>query len=193
MSKSLAGLVLCFGLSVGFEPCLKRSPNPKEYILDESNRPENKYTKYDLASELDWRYVDGQRYATWTRNQHIPNYCGACWAFSSTSALSDRIMIQNKNAWPEWDLAPQVLLNCETPDDGCHGGDPSNAYAYIQENGITSETCAPYQATGRDTGNTYVQHFKMSYQKRFSIYCNLFLVFVFLFILARVAIPKYVF
>ena len=157
MSKSLAGLVLCFGLSVGFEPCLKRSPNgPKEYILDESHRPENKYSKYDLASELDWRYVDGQRYATWTRNQHIPNYCGACWAFSSTSALSDRIMIENKNAWPEWDLSPQVLLNCERDDDGCHGGDPNNAYAYIQENGITSETCAPYLATGWDTGNTYV-------------------------------------
>ena len=65
-------------------------------------------------------------------------------------------MIQNKNAWPEWDLSPQVLLDCERDDQGCHGGDPNNAYAYIQENGITSETCAPYQATGWDTGNLYV-------------------------------------
>ena len=151
--------------------------------MDESHRPENKYSKEDLADELDWRFSGGQRYATWTRNQHIPNYCGACWAFSSTSALSDRIMIQNKNAWPEWDLAPQVLLDCERDDDGCHGGDPNNAYAYIQENGITSETCAPYTATGWDTGNEYVLYFFFvtKINDFFSYPCASTHVFVFVF------------
>lgn len=152
----LLGLAALYGVEArNFQPCLKRAEGPpKEYILDESHRPENKYKGVQLASEVDWRYTGGQRYTTWTRNQHIPNYCGACWAFSSTSALSDRIMINNKNAWPEWDVSPQVLLDCERDDDGCHGGDPNNAYAYIQQNGITSETCAPYSATGWDTGNT---------------------------------------
>ena len=108
-----------------------------------------------MPDSIDWRYKDGQRYATWTRNQHIPNYCGACWAMASTSALSDRIAIMYKNEFPEWNLSPQVLLDCDTADDGCHGGDPDNAYNYIAQNGITSETCSPYLAVGHDTGRTY--------------------------------------
>lgn len=115
--------------------------------------PQNKYKGSDLPDTVDWRWDGGQRYTTWSRNQHIPNYCGSCWSFAATSALSDRIMINYKDQFPEWDLAPQVLLDCDTDDDGCHGGDPDTAYQYILQNGIPSETCAPYQATGLDTGN----------------------------------------
>eukprot|EP00938_MAST-03A_sp_MAST-3A-sp1_P005661 g5661.t1 len=48
----------------------------------------------------------------------------------------------------------QVILNCDTYDNGCHGGDPLTAYRYIHENGIPEETCQLYEATGRDVGNT---------------------------------------
>ena len=41
-------------------------------------------------------------------------------------------------------------------DDGCHGGDPDNAYEYMVKSGITSETCNPYEAVGHDTGRKYV-------------------------------------
>ena len=38
---------------------------------------------------------------------------------SATSALSDRIMIHYNNSFPEWNLSPQVLLNCEREDKAC--------------------------------------------------------------------------
>ena len=121
---------------------------------DDSHRPEKKYEDLSqLPTELDWRWKDGQRFTTWSRNQHIPNYCGSCWAMATTSALSDRIMIQQNNTFPEWDLSPQVLLDCDKSNHGCHGGDSNQAYQYILENGITSDTCSPYLATGHDTGN----------------------------------------
>ena len=41
---------------------------------------------------------------------------------SATSALSDRIMIHYNNSFPEWNLSPQVLLNCEREDKACGGG-----------------------------------------------------------------------
>jgi cathepsin X len=57
--------------------------------------------------------------------------------------------------WPEVDLAPQVILNCDLIDNGCHGGDPITAYQFIHEQGgIPDETCQLYTATGHDTGNT---------------------------------------
>ena len=56
--------------------------------------------------------------------QHIPQYCGSCWAFGTLSSLNDRIKIANKAAWPETILAPQVLINCGGGGscDGALGG-----------------------------------------------------------------------
>ena len=60
-----------------------------------------------------WGNFNGLNYLTYQRNQHIPIYCGSCWAFSATSALSDRIKIRRKAQWPDIILSPQVLISCE--------------------------------------------------------------------------------
>ena len=102
--------------------------------------------------EWRWDNVEGTNYLTVLRNQHIPQYCGSCWAHAATSALSDRIKIQRRAAWPDINISPQVLISCG-PDDGCHGGDSGKANAYMaKEEGITDETCSIYQARGHDNG-----------------------------------------
>jgi cathepsin X len=63
-----------------------------------------------------------------------------------TSALSDRISLQRQGAWPQINLAPQVLINCDT-GGSCNGGNPGGAYRYIKQSGITDQTCQAYQAT----------------------------------------------
>jgi len=147
------------GISPAVDPIVKGDPLPMAK---------------DLPSSWDWRNVTGRNYASASRNQHIPNYCGACWAFSATSSLSDRIRIaDSKNAAAiengapptrEINLAVQVVLNCDKEtgtgpksqgaDNGCHGGDMITAFKFIAENGLPEETCQLYEATGRDTGNT---------------------------------------
>ena len=109
-------------------------------------------TPVDLPSEWRWDSSPGKNLLTYMRNQHIPIYCGACWSFASTSALSDRIKIARNAAWPDITIAPQVLLSCATENHGCNGGSSLAAYEYIYKNEITDETCSPYRARGHENG-----------------------------------------
>lgn len=105
----------------------------------------------DLPETHIWNNVDGVNYLTNMRNQHIPQYCGSCWAHAATSALSDRIKIARKAAWPDVNVAPQVLISC-SGDDGCHGGEAFNAFEWMSKNEISDETCSIYRARGHDNG-----------------------------------------
>ena len=60
-----------------------------------------------------WGNVGGRNFLTQTKNQHIPQYCGSCWAQAATSSLSDRIKIARKAAWPDVNIAPQVRLSSD--------------------------------------------------------------------------------
>ena len=75
-----------------------------------------KIAQSDIPTNFWWGNIGGINYLTYQRNQHIPIYCGSCWAFSATSALSDRIKIKRKAQWPDVILSPQVLISCELPD-----------------------------------------------------------------------------
>ena len=120
--------------------------------------PPSSISSTTTPSSIDWRSVDGVSYVSTSRNQHNPNYCGACWSFAATSALSDRFRIASSSSTShghpasirEINPSMQVILNCDTYDNGCHGGDPLTAYRYIHENGIPEETCQLYEATGHD-------------------------------------------
>merc|ERR1711939_310903 len=100
----------------------------------------------ELPESFDWRDVGGKSYVSVARNQHIPQYCGACWAFGSLSALNDRIKIMRKNQWPDIVLSPQHIINCGSGGT-CKGGNHFLAYKWmIKGDGVVDETCAPYEA-----------------------------------------------
>ena len=54
----------------------------------------------NLPEEHRWDNINDRNYLTLIRTERAPQYCGACWAHSAASSISDRINImQNgKNA-----------------------------------------------------------------------------------------------
>lgn len=95
----------------------------------------------DVPESVDWRNKDGQNYCSWSTNQHIPQYCGSCWAQATTSAIADRfnILVNNTNPSPIA-LNPQVIVNCKA-GGSCNGGDPAGVYEYALTEGIPDSSC----------------------------------------------------
>jgi len=75
------------------------------------------------------------------RNQ---KHCGSCWAFSAAEVLSDRVAIATKKASPS--LSPEDMVSCDKSDMGCRGGWLSKAWSYLENTGIVTDKCFPYNA-----------------------------------------------
>ena len=100
-----------------------------------------------LYATWDWRDVAPVgNYLTPIRNQHNPRYCGSCWAFATSSAISDRLNIVKNNNNVSTVLSPQYLLDCISAYDGCDGGDSYSVYKHAIKKGLVSESCSPYKA-----------------------------------------------
>lgn len=151
MKLSIFALALLFVSTFAHQSCYINIPieNLPSYI----DEPIPHFTKEELPSQWLWANVSGTSYLTVVRNQNSPQYCGACWAFATTSALSDRIKITRNAQWPDSELSPQILLSCNQGENqGCNGGNPALAIEYIYNYSISHETCSNYQAQGWDTG-----------------------------------------
>jgi cathepsin X len=100
----------------------------------------------DLPENWDWRNVKGVNYLSANRNQHIPTYCGSCWAMAASSALTDRINIKRDRIWPDILLSTQYFINCNMGGT-CSGGSSLNLYHYAHLSaGIPEETCQAYES-----------------------------------------------
>ena len=104
----------------------------------------------DVPANWDWRNVNNTNYLSWTKNQHIPVYCGSCWAQGSTSALADRfnILLGDHNPTPVA-LSAQAIVNCRA-GGSCNGGNPGGVYEFAYEEGIPDSSCEQYVAHNLD-------------------------------------------
>lgn len=135
---------------------IKRMPGftkPEHVSL---TRPHEYVNSEHLPSDFSWGNINGESYLTKALNQHLPQYCGSCWAHGSMSALADRIKIDMKKkkiASPDINLAIQNILECGAHIGGsCYGGESGGAYQFVKEQGyIPYDTCNPYLACSSDS------------------------------------------
>ena len=89
-----------------------------------------------LPSVFNWNNHNGRSYLTRSTNQHLPTYCGSCWAHAAMTVLADRIKVirqiflrdkeeedDEDGLFPDVHLSVQYLLNCGGEVAGsCKGG-----------------------------------------------------------------------
>jgi len=129
------------------------SPLPQDYIPTSA-----------LPTNFSWCDRDGVNYCTKSLNQHIPQYCGSCWAHGSVSALGDRIKIMRKAQAPEINLSVQHILNCGNVGS-CHGGSVDGPYQWLHSQskkgkGISFDTSNPYMACSSESQDGLCPHGK---------------------------------
>jgi C1A family cysteine protease len=116
----------------------------KKNLLPPSERPdlieERKRGIQQPSQNIDWAAAGK---ITAIKNQQ---QCGSCWAFSATETIESAILIASGSVQGG---APQEIVDCDTNDQGCNGGDPAEAMQWvISQGGQDTESCYPY--TGQD-------------------------------------------
>ena len=113
------------------------------------------YTDVDaLPVEFQWGNVNNTNFLTKNLNQHIPQYCGSCWAHGAASAFADRIKIARGAKGVDINVAIQYILNCGTEVAGsCHGGSATGTYQFVQQgdNAWPYDTCQQYAACSSES------------------------------------------
>mmetsp|Transcript_21833 Transcript_21833/g.49660 ORF Transcript_21833/g.49660 Transcript_21833/m.49660 type:complete len:246 (-) Transcript_21833:586-1323(-) len=125
------------------------SPLPHTYLKDD-----------DLPRSFSWHDVEGISYLTKSLNQHIPQYCGSCWAHGALSSLADRIKIARGAKGDDINLSIQYVLNCGARTAGsCHGGSATGTFQFIKEKGfVPYDTCMPYIACSSESKEGFCPH-----------------------------------
>lgn len=83
--------------------------------------------------------IDWTSKSTAVRNQ---GYCGSCWAFAALGAMEAAYKMKGTVV----DLSEQQLVDCSGSygNGGCNGGWIANAFRYIKDKKIATESAYPY-------------------------------------------------
>ena len=122
--------------------------------------PHTYIDKKALPESFSWADVDGKSYLTHSLNQHLPQYCGSCWAHGALSSLADRIKIARGGEGDDINLSIQYILNCGTEVAGsCYGGYHTAVFEFIHDTGyVPYDTCMPYMACSDDSDEGFCSH-----------------------------------
>ena len=124
-----------------------RDKNSTKFYNSRNSRNSNK-TSYENERIL-------QANLSSSVNTSIPNYnwvssfrpvrnqgnCGSCWAFASAAVIE---AIYNLNFGYSLSFSPQQLVDCDTSNYQCNGGNTWRVLTYIQNNGIMYDSSYPY-------------------------------------------------
>lgn len=94
-------------------------------------RPDNSDVILDLKDKFDWTEEEGMEFIV--RDQKD---CNAGWAYA-TVAAAEALFAQKEGKFMQYSV--QRLIECDTLNNGCNGGDPTMAERYMKKKGLLLE------------------------------------------------------
>ncbi|XP_040269747.1 zingipain-2-like [Bufo bufo] len=103
-----------------------------------NNVPLWSYSETDIPESMDWRESNcvGP-----VKNQGL---CGSCWAFATVGVFETHYCLKAKKLV---EFSEQQLVDCDGDNDGCCGGFPDTAMAYVASHGMMS--AEDYEYSGK--------------------------------------------
>jgi len=95
-------------------------------------------------TSVDWSDL----YTTAVKDQ---GYCTSSWAFAAVEQIESDA-IRTLGMTTSDNLSPQQLISCDSADGGCNGGDPTQAYEYVLENGLVLDSDYSYSSYEGESG-----------------------------------------
>jgi len=122
--------------------------------------PVNITEKYKPKNVPKWKFPDTKvplGSVDWSNTACTPvkdqGQCGSCWAFSATETIESANIIAGKASPSGPILGPEQIVDCDTNDGGCNGGDPRSGMTYVQSaGGQETEDNYPYTAGQSGSG-----------------------------------------
>ena len=111
--------------SMTYEPIQRHESNVKTFSM----------TDNDLPSKFDWTE---QGVVNSPRDQ---GSCGSCWAHAIVEGLESSYAIKHDYLY---ELSPQQLVDCDSNDAGCDGGNLTLGEDYCKRNSVVQEQDYPY-------------------------------------------------
>lgn len=117
-----------------------------ETLMKSIQENQKKMTEREKAFDTEWNatlpkeFDSRQQWPSCIGSVRNQLHCGSCWAFSGTSAFSDRLCI---NKGINVVLSPQQLVSCDTFDGakGCHGAMITSSWDFFNQNGVVEDNC----------------------------------------------------
>lgn len=99
-------------------------------------------SEFFLLLQLSLEIPDSFNWLNKITNYREPGSCGSNWSFSTLSLLESYYQL-NKGKYIK--LSEQMLLDCDTYDNGCNDGSVGNALKWIKKNGIMKDSDYAYK------------------------------------------------
>jgi len=125
----------------GFRPEKFVRPPPKNFSEPQKPHHPNFRGCSPDPTNYDWFASCGVCTPVYDQGQ-----CGSCWAFSATETLESYFALDGGSVEQ---LSMQQVVDCDTSDSGCNGGEPTTAYQYIEGAGGL-DPLADYPYTAED-------------------------------------------